>query len=218
MATSIIKPAHGGIDVAFTIAASSWSSETPSTYTWTDSRVTAGCRIEVHFADSNANTTTPYISYEKASGGGGIVFTASTKPTEAMSVVVALINAQTGNVTSPAAVDVLTSNTGISPGANVNEALTTLAKHIISDSTSITITSTHYTTQADGYFNVRCSNATGQYEYGFIVATDDNVLIISAVSGVSAVMQGYPVNTIFIRKGTEIYASGNGTAKFYPLS
>ena len=128
MATSTIKPVHAGIQVPFTIATSSWATTSPYTYTWTDSRVTAGCRVEVAFDSSSTDASVEYISFEKVSGG--IKFTAPSIPTASIAVVVTLVNAQTGNVQAIQASDVSISNTGISGAANVNEALTSLNEQI----------------------------------------------------------------------------------------
>lgn len=126
MATSIIKPVHAGIDFSFTIAVADWSSSSPYTYTWTNSAVTDGCRVEVDFSSASTNTDTMYLSYEKVSGG--IQFTAPAKPTTAITVVVHVINAQTGNTL--AVTDEMVSSDAISGAANVNEALTTLNSNI----------------------------------------------------------------------------------------
>jgi hypothetical protein len=129
MATSIIRPVHAGIDVSFTITTSQWSgSAAPYTYTWTDSRVTEGCRVEVEYASTTLDTSALYIEYEKQSGGGGINFSAQAKPTANVCLTVHIINAQTGNVQAVTGADVSTS--AISGAANVNEALTSLNSKI----------------------------------------------------------------------------------------
>ena len=115
-------------EIPLTITPSSWSSTSPYTYTWTDSRVLADSSVEVDVLDTSADTTTDYIDYAKSSGGGGIVFTANNKPTANLSVMITITNAQAHTGSSIDADTVATD--AISGASNVDEALAALNNKI----------------------------------------------------------------------------------------
>ena len=88
-----VQPTNVYVDIAATLSASEWSSATPSVYTWTNSKVTGECAVEVFFATGASNAPTPYIEYEK--GVGSVIFYAPTgKPTVDLPVVIRIINAE----------------------------------------------------------------------------------------------------------------------------
>ena len=176
MATSTIKPVHAGIDVAFTIATSSWAADGSNyAYTWTDSRVTQGCRVEVSFASSNTASNINSIAYEKVSGG--VKFIATSTPTAGVSVVVHIINAQTGNVSSPTGADV--STTVISGAANVNEALTSLNSKL----TNIQIqVFESFTVSANSYLDLWDNNLKNKLIVGYEMHGAQRGLSIQMVS------------------------------------
>lgn len=108
-------------EVPLTITPSDWASTSPYAYTWTDARVLADSSIEVEFLDTSVEAGTLYLSYEKASGGGGIVFTPSSLPTENVAVLIVITNAQAHSGSSIDADTVATE--AVSGAANVEEAL-----------------------------------------------------------------------------------------------
>lgn len=177
MATSIIKPVHAGIKQSFTLptTAASWTAVTGGyKYTWTSSLVTEGCRVEVEFASTNTNNTTPYIEYEKTSGGGGIDFIVSSVPTTAIPVVATIICAQTGNTTDVKDTDVSTSTNISALGANVNEALSSLNSKIVSLPAVV-----------DGaWFGIQ---ATGSQNLSILFDFNVNKLLVRNPSGVTKV-------------------------------
>lgn len=115
-------------EIPLTIAASSWSSTSPYTYTWTDSRVLSDSSIEVDILNTSADTAVDYIDYAKSSGGGGIVFTANNAPTANINVVITITNAQAHAGSSIDADTVATD--AVSGASNVDEALSTLSGNI----------------------------------------------------------------------------------------
>ena len=127
MATSTIKNINAGIDIPYDlpISLNSWT-ETSGKYihTYTDSRITQGCRIEVTFKAGTFNTELPYIEFEK--GTGSIDFTTSVIPSVTVPIIIHIINAQTGNVQAVSATDVATSGDAQTLGANVNSSLIAL--------------------------------------------------------------------------------------------
>ena len=111
-------------EIPLTIMPSSWSSTSPYTYTWTDSRVLSDSSVEVDILNTSADTTVDYIDYTKSSGGGGIVFTANNAPTANINIVITITNAQAHAGSSIDADTVATD--AISGASNVDEALTVL--------------------------------------------------------------------------------------------
>ena len=111
-------------EIPLSIEASSWSSSSPYTYTWTDSRVLSDSSVEVDILNTSADTTAEYLDYAKTSGGGGIVFTANKKPTASISVIITITNAQ-AHAGSSIDADTVATDT-ISGAENVDEALTKL--------------------------------------------------------------------------------------------
>jgi hypothetical protein len=127
-------------EIPLSIGASSWSSSSPYTYTWTDSRVLSDSSVEVDILNTSADTTAEYLDYAKASGGGGIVFTANKKPTASISVIITITNAQAHAGSSIDADTVATD--AISGAENVDEALTKLNDRIGIKDVTYTVAST----------------------------------------------------------------------------
>lgn len=115
-------------EIPLTITPASWSSTSPYTYTWTDSRVLSDSSVEVDVLDTSADTMADYIDYAKSSGGGGIVFTANKKPTANLSVVITITNAQ-AHAGSSIDADIVATD-AVSGAANVDEALNALSSKI----------------------------------------------------------------------------------------
>lgn len=159
MATGVIRAINSGINMAFTIPASSWTSTAPYTYSWLNSKVTDGSHVTVEFYSTNVNTETPYLEYEKISGG--IQFTVPSKPSTDISVIAHIISAQDGPY---ADIDgTMVSTSAISGAANVTEALT-LIPNLISDNIGIHQVYSNY------------SNATKTHTYNF--SYNQEVMII----------------------------------------
>lgn len=134
--TTVSEISNVVTEVPLTIAASSWSSTSPYTYTWTDSRVLSDSSIEVDILNTSADTTVDYIDYAKSSGGGGIVFTANNAPTADINVVITITNARAHAGSSIDADTVATD--AISGASNVDEALNALSSNLTnSDMTSL---------------------------------------------------------------------------------
>lgn len=108
-------------EVPLTITPSDWASSSPYSYTWTDARVLADSSVEVEFLDTSVESGTLYLSYEKSSGGGGIVFTPSSLPTANVAILVIITNAQAHSGSSIDADTVATD--AVSGASNVEEAL-----------------------------------------------------------------------------------------------
>lgn len=209
MATSVIKPVHAGIDLSFTIPVSGWSSTAPYTYTWTDSRVTSGCRVEAGFFSGATDTSVAYLEYEKVTGG--VQFTSPVLPTVAIPVIVHIISAQAGNTTSITGDMVQTSV--ISGAANVDEALNkinsiiktvdytaTWQKLAAGSNLDLTGTNFSYTAYPAGYTPI-----------GVIQASSGNANVI--VNYFSAVGTGSNVALRLRNMGTsEAQSSTNATA------
>ena len=116
-------------EVPITIAASSWSSSAPYTYTWTDSRVLAGSSVDVDILATTVDTSVISLDYEKAVGS--VTFTANVKPTANIAVTIRIINARADLGTSISADTIATDN--ISGASNVNQALEVLSNAIITN-------------------------------------------------------------------------------------
>ena len=113
-------------EISLTISSSSWSSTSPFTYSWTDSRIKTGSSIDVDFLDTSSDTSAAYITYEKISGG--ILFTASNQPSADIQISIRIVNAQAdaGNTINADTV----STDSISGATNVDEALTVLETNL----------------------------------------------------------------------------------------
>ena len=109
-------------EVPITIAASSWSSSAPYTYTWSDARILAGSSVEVDILSTTADTSVISLDYEKSVGS--ITFTASSQPTTSISVNICIINARADLGSSISADTVATD--AISGASNVDQALEAL--------------------------------------------------------------------------------------------
>ena len=231
MATSVIKPVHAGIDVSFSITTSQWTgSSAPYTYTWSDARVTQGCRVEVEYASTTVDTNALYISYEKVSGGGGVTFSAQTKPTANVSVVVHIINAQTGNVQAVTGADVSTSV--ISGAANVNEALTTLNSNIANKDVTNECTWNNSFTYAfrtvfesGQYYIVQISATSSTFANGAIIVTLPKAAACSQyISGLIVSSNGVPSGVVCVAnisrgaKDVMVYISGGALNGYIVLS
>ena len=118
-------------DIGVTIEPSDWSQTAPYSYTWTDSRVTAGCDVEVYFDESAVDCEISYIEYEKATGS--ITFTADTLPSEDLLLIVKLTNAEAVQVASTSAD--MVSQTAIPGAGTVEQALNAL--NTITDGSSL---------------------------------------------------------------------------------
>ncbi len=146
MAISTIKPIHAGIDIPYNlpIASESWTvSNDKYIHTYTDNRITQGCRIEVTFKGGTFNTELYYIEFEK--NIGSIDFIASTIPTVAVPLVIHIINAQTGNTLATTATEIETSGDAETLGADVNSSLINLNTKTISNAASIAATTNKLT-------------------------------------------------------------------------
>lgn len=177
-------------EIPLKITPSSWSSTSPYTYTWTDSRVLSDSSVEVDVLDTSADTTADYIDYAKSSGGGGIVFTANKKPTANLSVVITITNAQAHAGSSIDADTVATD--AISGASNVDEALSALNSNI----TPVDISS-----GISGQSNVTFDTKF-VYRIGKMVLVNIRFKTNSAISGSDLMMTGFPA------------PAGNYTLKF----
>lgn len=119
---------HPVYEASFTIATSAWAVTSPYTYTWTDSHVTASSSVSVYFDDSATHAGTPYIEFEKVSGG--IQFTALAIPSAAIPVHVKIFRARASSLTDLEADMVATD--AISGAENVEEALGSVGDSIAS--------------------------------------------------------------------------------------
>lgn len=141
-------------EVPLTITPSDWASTSPYSYTWTDSRVLADSSVEVEFLESSAETGTLYLSYEKSSGGGGIVFTPSSLPTANVAVLIIITNAKAHSGSSIAADTVATD--AVSGAANVDEAL---SLHNEAIANLVKVETKSVTTQGNGVASLSTTEA-----------------------------------------------------------
>ena len=136
LASRISDLSNAGGKIALTIPASAWPSSAPYTYTWTNSKVTARCRVEVEFASDNANNTTLYLDYDKVEGGGGVIFSAPAKPTTDTKVIVHIINVQ-ANAYAQVPADMVSSE-AVTGTSNVEDALTDVDDRITTLNSKLT--------------------------------------------------------------------------------
>ena len=120
--TSAVQPTNIYEDISVSLPANGWTNSAPYTYTWTSSKVTSECGVEVGFEDAAKSTGIMTLTYEKVAGG--IQFTAPSKPSVAIPVTVRIINADAESITSLDAE--MVSTNAISGASNVQQALGTL--------------------------------------------------------------------------------------------
>lgn len=162
-------------EVPITIAASSWSSSAPYTYTWSDARVLAGSSIEVDILSTTSDSSVISLDYEKSVGN--IVFTASSKPTADISVNICIINARADLGSSINADTVSTS--AITGASNVEEALIANYEQKVNGNQAQWLPSNGYDplTSETGYFCYGIKPAAipsqgipaGYYNYGKLI-------------------------------------------------
>lgn len=111
-------------EIPMTITPSDWDSTSPYEYEWSDNRVLADSSVEVEILDGSDSSMLS-LSYEKSSGGGGIVFTPSSLPTANVYVLIVITNAEEHSGSSIDADTVSTD--AVSGAANVDEALGALS-------------------------------------------------------------------------------------------
>mgnify|MGYP007013875425 CR=1 FL=1 len=132
--TAATQPTNVYVDILFAIPSSGWTNSSPYTYTWTSSQVTAECAVEVYFSTGSNTTTIPYLEYEKVSGG--VKFTAPSKPSENIPVIIRILNADAefaANVTADAV-----STSAVYGASNVEQALSSVDTKIGNNSQAIT--------------------------------------------------------------------------------
>lgn len=78
------------IDIPVTIAVSDWSDTSPYTYTYSDSRITDGCSVEVYFADGAENCDVRLLDYAK--GTNSVTITADVLPAQSLPVIIHIEN------------------------------------------------------------------------------------------------------------------------------
>lgn len=115
-----VQPTNIYLDLEISIPTSGWSVSAPYTYTWTNSKVTTECGVEVHFKDGAETIDMSYLEYEKTIGG--IIFTIDKVPSAAIPLVVRIINAKADAIIESASADMVTTN-AVPGAANVEDAL-----------------------------------------------------------------------------------------------
>lgn len=121
-----IQPTNVYVDLPVSIPTSGWSNSSPYVYTYTNSKITAECGIEVDFLANSENADVMYLEYEKVAGG--VQFTAPKKPTVAIPVNIRVINADAEAFESISA-DMVSTN-AVPGAANAEQALSTLNSNI----------------------------------------------------------------------------------------
>lgn len=76
--------------------------------------------------------------------------------------------------------------------------------------TYISVSSTNYTTPCDGYFFLGTGNASGNLAYGYV---NENLFLMA----INFTGYAYPCQTLFVKKGMRLRASGTYDARFYPM-
>jgi hypothetical protein len=163
-------------EIPLSIGASSWSSSSPYTYTWTDSRVLSDSSVEVDILNTSADTTAEYLDYAKTSGGGGIVVTANKKPTASISVIITITNAQAHAGSSIDADTVATD--AISGAENVDEALTKLNDRIGIKDVTYTVASTSVGAKSQSYAYVAMQSGYTPIGAYFVPDSGSSIIII----------------------------------------
>ena len=124
---SAVQPTNIYEDLAVSIPANGWTNSEPFTYTWTSSKVTPECGIEVGFQAAAKDTDIITLSYEKVAGG--VQFTAPSKPSVAIPVTIRIINADAEYVVTTIDAEMVETD-AISGASNVQQALGTLNSKI----------------------------------------------------------------------------------------
>ena len=157
---------HPVVSKSFTIPANGWTVTSPYYYTWLDASVTASSEVSAEYATSASAGATPYLSYEKVTGG--VKFTANALPTEAISVTVRVYRAKASLVEELDATDVETS--AITGAANVEEALDVLEGRIGDNKADIG-TLSNLTTTAKSSLVAAANELNGKFTNLFTVKT-----------------------------------------------
>lgn len=118
--TEAVQPTNVCVDISTSLPASGWSSSAPYIQTWTNNKVTDECAVKVEFPSDATGTGITYLEFEKVAGG--VKFTAPSKPSVAIPVIVHIINAEAESVTSISG-DMVSTNV-VSGASNVDQALT----------------------------------------------------------------------------------------------
>lgn len=84
--------------------------------------------------------------------------------------------------------------------------------------TPVEITTSDYTCPSDGYFLVAPEAAAGKYTDAYV----NGIVLIHLAEPISGTLYGYPMTSLFVRKGSVIKIATNSSlsdrGKFYPLS
>ena len=187
-----VAPSDAYLDIELTLTTSGWSNMSPSTYTWSSENVTSECGIEVYFANGSESVeSTPYIQYEK--GSQSVVFTAPTKPTANIPVIVRILKAKAESVTTINAEMVATD--AISGASNVQDALESVNTSMGNISEQIgTLNSKISTSTATVTFvqNVTEDSNLTVKKSGNVVCINGRIKILADISGLGAVLFALP--------------------------
>lgn len=159
-------------DISLTIAASNWASTSPYTYTWTDSRITANCSVDVDFADGAEDCEISVLDYVKATGS--ITFTADVLPTQSLPLIIHVTNAEATSVASTSAD--MVSQTAISGQSTVEGALGALYSNLTATNNR-TLTKRYY--QA---VTINTTNITWSWSTAYLQLVGDLILYSSGIS------------------------------------
>lgn len=121
-----VSPTNSCLDIDISLPTTGWSGNGPYTYTYSNEHITSGCSVKVNFLESSVSGNILCLEYEKVVGG--VQFSSSSVPTQAIPVRLHILNADADSVMATTADEVSTN--AVSGASNVQDALETLNDQI----------------------------------------------------------------------------------------